>query len=206
MVWPKLCRKSPSNPTFISIFHPGFSPGWILLIRRLHETGMVPAADAPSSVFHSAFLAGQPRAEPIGGAGIRNGAAEPGMEGKLAEACLCPGHPRCCLSAHWLAAEKTGLSPALCFAGGTTPPSPRIRPGLPQPPHCQRRHPLLDRPATPRLGGMDSMGVLLVLTCLIGAIRVFTGMHFLRDVLLGAGLSTLIGAVAYLPLLLFALF
>lgn len=54
--------------------------------------------------------------------------------------------------------------------------------------------------------GWTLWGVLLVLTCLIGAIRVFTGMHFLRDVLLGAGLSVLVGAVAYLPLLLFALF
>lgn len=54
--------------------------------------------------------------------------------------------------------------------------------------------------------GWTLWGVLLVLACLIGAIRIFTGMHFLRDVLLGAGLSAFIGALAYLPLLLFALF
>lgn len=44
-------------------------------------------------------------------------------------------------------------------------------------------------------------GILLALALLIGAIRVFTGMHFLRDVLLGAGISSLFAAVCYLPLL-----
>ena len=45
-------------------------------------------------------------------------------------------------------------------------------------------------------------GILLVLAFLIGSIRVFTGMHFLRDVLLGAGFSCLFGGVFYLPVLL----
>ena len=54
--------------------------------------------------------------------------------------------------------------------------------------------------------GWSLWGVLLVLACLIGTVRIFTGMHFLQDVLLGAGVSVFIGALAYLPLLLFALF
>lgn len=43
--------------------------------------------------------------------------------------------------------------------------------------------------------------LLLVLAGAIGGIRVWTGMHFLRDVLLGGGISCLAGAACYLPLL-----
>lgn len=51
--------------------------------------------------------------------------------------------------------------------------------------------------------GWVLFGILLVLTGLIGSVRVFTGMHFLRDVLLGAGISCLFGVLFDLPVLLF---
>ena len=51
--------------------------------------------------------------------------------------------------------------------------------------------------------GWVLFGILLVLTGLIGSIRVFTGMHFLRDVLLGAGISCFFGVLFDLPVLLF---
>lgn len=57
----------------------------------------------------------------------------------------------------------------------------------------------------PGWSGWVLWGVLLAVACLIGAIRIFTGMHFLRDVLLGAGFSCLFGVVFYLPILLWNL-